>query len=62
MSVGKRVSESGQLRQFHGAREDDDNPVKLKNGNVYGTPFIPVINPSLHSCTQIVHVIRIDWR
>lgn len=40
MSMDKCVSESMQLREFHGAEEDDDNPVKLKNVNVYGSLFI----------------------
>ena len=60
VSWGKCVSQAVQLRQFHAAEEDDDNPVKLKNGNVYRSSFIH-INPFLRSYSQIVYMIGTEW-
>lgn len=41
--MGKCVSQSVQLRQFHGAEGEDDNPVKLKKWNSYGSSFILIL-------------------
>lgn len=43
VSAGKHVSESVLLKTFHGAEEDDDNPVNLKNGTIFGSSSILVL-------------------
>lgn len=52
VSVDKCVSESVQLGQFHGAEGDDDNLVKLKNGNAYGSSFILLL------ILSYIHTVR----
>lgn len=37
------LSESVLLKTFHGAEEDDDNPVNLKNGSIFGSSSILVL-------------------
>lgn len=61
MYVGKCVSQSVQLRQFHGAEGEDDNPVKLKKMEWLWILVHTLINPFLHSRSQIVYTISTEW-